>query len=213
MGAIDRWVEGVECRSSLFQGVARLCDTVLVMPIADLQQAAQKIAGFLTTLNKLGGFRLKFRITAGDGARDPEGLEGRVIYVELGGPDTLLVTQHNGELLRALESIAAQILRLDQREHDLISFDAANFKALRAQELRLQAETAADKVIRTGTPFAFPPMNSRERRLMHMSFKDIEGIETASSGEGMERFLVVYPKGRTDLPVAAPVKPRGFGRR
>ena len=54
---------------------------LFVMPIADLQQAAQKIAGFLASLNKLGGMRLKYRITAGDGARDPEGLEGRVIYV------------------------------------------------------------------------------------------------------------------------------------
>jgi spoIIIJ-associated protein len=183
------------------------------MPLDDLQQAAQKIAGFLTSLNKLGGFRLKFRITAGNGARDPQGLEGRVIYVELGGTDVPLVTQHNGELLRALETIAAQMLRLEQREHDLISFDAANFKALRAQELKLQAEVAADKVIRTGTPYAFPAMNSRERRLLHMSFKDIEGVETASSGEGQDRFLAVFPAGKTHLPVVAPVKPRGFDRR
>ena len=70
-----------------------------VMPIADLEQAAQKIAGLLSSLNKLGGMRLKYRITAGDGARDPEGLEARQIYVELGGPDVPLVTQHNGELL------------------------------------------------------------------------------------------------------------------
>jgi spoIIIJ-associated protein len=183
------------------------------MPIDDLQQAAQKIAGFLATLNRLGGFRLKYRITGGDGARDPEGLEARVIYVELAGPDTPLVTQHNGELLRALEAIAAQMLRLDQREHDLVSFDAGNFKALQAQELRLQAETAAEKVIRSGVPYAFPPMNSRERRLLHLTFRSIEGVETASSGEGQDRFLAVYPKGRTDLPVAAPVKPRSFGDR
>src|SRR5271163_4763053 len=106
------------------------------MPIADLQDAAQKIAGFLTSLNKLGGMRLKYRITAGDGARDPEGMEARQIYVELGGPDVPLVTQHNGELLRSLETIAAQMLRLDQRENDLVSFDAANFKALQAQQLK-----------------------------------------------------------------------------
>jgi spoIIIJ-associated protein len=131
--------------------------------------------------------------------------------VELAGPDVPLVTQHNGELLRALETIAAQMLRLDQREHDLVSFDAGNFKALRAQELRLQAEVAADKVIRTGVPFAFAPMNSRERRLLHMSFRDIEGVETASSGEGQDRFLAVFPAGKTDLPVTPPAKPRGFG--
>ena len=183
------------------------------MPIADLQEAAQKIAGFLTTLNKLGGMRLKYRITAGDGASDPEGLEGRQIYVELAGPDVPLVTQHNGELLRALETIAAQMLRLDQREGDLVSFDAANFKALRAAELRMQAETAADKVIRSGVPYAFPPMNSRERRLLHMAFRGIEGVETASSGEGQDRFLAVYPEGKTDLPVAPPFKPRSFGDR
>ncbi len=183
------------------------------MPIPDLQQAAQKIANFLATLNKLGGLRLKYRITAGDGARDPLGFEARVIYVELAGPDVLLVTQQNGELLRALETLAAQMLRLDQREHDLISFDANNFKALRAQELQMAAETAAEKVRKSGIPYAFPPMNSRERRLLHLAFRGLEGVETASSGEGPGRFLAVYPEGKTDLPVAPPAVPRGFGRR
>jgi len=178
------------------------------MPIDDLQQAAQKIAGFVNTLNRLGGLRLKYRITAGDGARDPEGLESRRIYVELGGPDVPLVIQHNGELLRALETIAAQMLRLDQREHDLVSFDAANFKALRAQELKLAAETAAEKVLRTGVPYSFPPMNSRERRLLHMACRELAGIETASMGEGPGRFLVVYPEGKTNLPVTPPAMPR-----
>jgi len=183
------------------------------MPIEDLQQAAQKVAGFLSNLNRLGGFRFKYRITAGDGARDPQGLEARVIYVELGGPDVPVLTQHNGELLRALETLAAQMLRLDQREHDLISFDAGNFKALRAEELRMSAETAAEKVRKTGVPYAFPPMNSRERRLLHMAFKEMEGVETASSGEGPDRFLAVYPAGKTHLPVNPPVRPRNFGRR
>ena len=183
------------------------------MPIADLQQAAQTIAGFLASLNKLGGMRLKYRITAGDGAHDPDGLEARLIYVELGGPDVPLLTQHNGEVLRALETLAAQMLRLEQREHDLVSFDAGNFKALRAQELRMAAETAAEKVRKTGIPFAFPPMNSRERRLLHLALRDMEGVETASYGEGQERFLAVYPAGKTHLQVAQPTKPRGFGRR
>jgi spoIIIJ-associated protein len=183
------------------------------MPIDDLQQAAQTIAGFLNTLNKLGGMRLKYRISAGDGARDPEGMEARQIYVELGGPDVPLVVQHNGEVLRALETIAAQMLRLDQREHDLVSFDAANFKALRVQELRLSAETAAEKVRKTGVPYSFPPMNSRERRLLHMACRELEGVETASMGEGPNRFLVVFPEGKTNLPVTQPTKPRGFGRR
>jgi len=183
------------------------------MPIEDLQQAAQKIAGFLNTLNKLGGLRLKYRITAGDGARDPQGVEARQIYVELGGPDVPLVVQHNGELLRAMETLAGQMLRLDHHEHDLVSFDAANFKALRAEELRLAAETAAEKVRQTGVPYSFPPMNSRERRMLHLACRSLQGIETASMGEGQNRFLVVYPEGKTNLPVTPQFRPKGFGRR
>ncbi len=66
-----------------------------------------------------------------------------------------LVIQHNGELLRALETLAAQMLRLDHHEHHLVSFDAGNFKALRAEELRLAAETAAEKVRQTGDSLQF----------------------------------------------------------
>lgn len=203
---------------------------LFVMPIDDLQQAAQKIAGFLNTLNKLGGMRLKYRISAGEAARDAEGGEARpMINVELAGPDVPLVIQHNGELLRALETLAAQMMRLDHHEHHLVSFDADNFKALRAQELQLAAETAAEKVRQSGAPYSFPPMNSRERRMLHMACKGLTGVETASVGEGPDRFLVIFPEGKTDLPVAPQVrpssrsqgrpqgrpgfKPRGFGRR
>jgi spoIIIJ-associated protein len=77
----------------------------------------------------------------------------------------------------------------------------------------MTAETAAEKVLRSGVPYAFPPMNSRERRLLHMAFRGIEGVETASNGEGQDRFLAVYPAGKTNLPVVAPAKPRSFGDR
>ena len=140
-----------------------------------------------------------------------------MIYVELAGPDAPLLTQHNGELLGALETLAGQMLRLDQHESGLVSFDAANFKALRAQELRMTAQIAAEKVLKSGIPYAFPSMNSRERRLLHMAFRRERRQRPwqhhRGSGEGQDRFLAVYPAGKTDLPVTPPAKPRSFGRR
>jgi spoIIIJ-associated protein len=174
------------------------------MPIDDYAAAAQKIASFLKTLTTTGGLRLKYRITAGAGALDPEGLEGREIYVEMAGPDAPLLTQRGGELLRALEHIAAKVVRLEPEEHDKISFDANNFKAIRARELKLSAETAAERVRATGRPYSFAPMSSRERRMLHLAFRGYDDLETASSGEGMRRFVVVYPRGaaRTGAPQA-----------
>ena len=165
------------------------------MPIDDYSAAAQKIAELLKSLISLGGLRLKYRITAGAGAADPDGLEGREIYVELAGPDAGLLTQRGGELLRALEHVAAKMLRLENEEHDRISFDAENFKALRARELKLAADTAAERVRRTGQPYSFAPMSSRERRMLHLAFRAYDDLETASSGEGLRRFVVVYPQG------------------
>jgi len=177
------------------------------MPIADLQQAAQQVANFLNSVIRLGGLRLKYRISASAAPAGSEIAGAEILNVELLGNDAPMLTARGGELLRSLEHIAIQILRLDVREHDLVSFDALNFKALRAQEIQLSAETAAERVRTSGQPFSFPPSNSRERRLLHLAFKEMEDVETASIGEGQERYLVVYPKGRTDMPAPVPAMP------
>jgi spoIIIJ-associated protein len=183
------------------------------MPIEDYSAAAQRIAAFLKTLTTTGGLRLRYRITAGQGAADPDQLEAREIYVELAGPDAGLLTQRGGELLRAFEHIAAKIIRLENEEHDKVSFDANNFKAMRARELKLAAETAAEKVRRTGQPFSFAPMSSRERRMLHLAFRAYDDLATSSTGEGLHRFVVAHPKGYdTSKFVSAPRRPFAGGR-
>ena len=160
----------------------------------DLQQAAEKVASLMRLLTTTGGLRLKFRITAGAGAADPDGFERRDIYVECKGPDADLLTERDGELLRSLEHIAAKILQLEPEDHDRVSFDADGFKAERAKSLREAAERAIDQVEDTDKPYSFPPMSSRERRMLHLFLRD-SGLQTASSGEGPRRFVVLYPEG------------------
>ena len=183
------------------------------MPIDNLQQAAQQIASLLNSVIRLGGLRIKYRVSGADPNADPEE-DVAVLNIEIIGPDAALLTQRGGELLRAFEHLSAQILKLEAREHNLISFDALNFKAERREEIIDSAHAAADRVHDTGQPYAFPPTNSRERRMLHMAFRDMEDVETQSHGEGAERYLVVYPKGQTDLPHVPPPMPvRGFGSR
>jgi spoIIIJ-associated protein len=179
------------------------------MPIEDYRAAATTISDFLKLLVSTGGLRLKYRITAGEGAADPDGLEAREIYVEIAGPDAPLVTQRNGELLRALEHVAAKMVRLEPEEHDRISFDSGNFKAMRAREMKMAADSAAERVRRSGTPYSFQPMSSRERRMLHLAFRQFDDLETESSGEGLRRFVVVYRKGDKHVPPAAPSFQRG----
>jgi spoIIIJ-associated protein len=176
--------------------------------IQDPGSAAKKIADFLQILN-MGGLDLKSQIIACNGqvqpnSSAPAGASPAVsrettpstpdIKVELSGPDTPLLLAHNGELLHAIEHIAAKILRLEPEEHDRICFDAEGFKAKRDRNLHLSAEAAIQKVRATGQAYSFPPMTSRERRMLHLALVP-SGLPTASSGEGARRFVVLYPEG------------------
>ena len=176
----------------------------------DLAQAAETVASFMRLLTTTGGLRLRFRITAGAGAVDPDGFERRDIYVECKGPDAGLLVENEGELLRALEHVAAKMLNLEPEDHDRISFDTNGFKAERARSLRTSADRAINEVKDTGKPYSFSPMNSRERRMLHLFLKE-SGLQTASSGEGARRFVVLYPEGYR-IPEERPSGDRDRGR-
>lgn len=175
----------------------------------DVAHAAQTIAKFLQTFTSNSGLRLRYRVKLrGAKAASPDGtnavdesseqvanIDGsRNLFVEFSGPDTPVLTGHNGEVLNALEHIAAKILRLEPEEHDRVSFDADHFKANRDRQMRDSATAAIERVQTTGRPHPFPAMSSRERRMLHLILSE-SGLPTASSGEGPGRFVVLYPAG------------------
>jgi spoIIIJ-associated protein len=192
----------------------------------DPGSAAKKMEDFLRTLTTVGGLDLRSNILACNGQVQPNsgGSESAPkpvlvdassvssgtapnlrsgnnidIKVEFTGADTALLLARNGELLHAIEHIAAKILRLEPEDHDRVSFDAEGFKATRDRNLELSAEAAIHQVRSTGRPYFFPPMTSRERRIIHLALTK-SGLPSASSGEGPRRFVVLYPEGHRPTP-------------
>jgi spoIIIJ-associated protein len=194
-------------------------------PFNNQGHAEEKIKEFLKVLTDTGGFDLHAEIFACNGHVQPNtddpasGEEHSVshalldseppcIKVEFSGPDTPLLLSRNGELLHAIEHVAAKILRFEPEDHDLLSFDAQGFKANRDRELHSTADTAIQLVRSTGRPYSFPPMTSRERRMLHLALAK-SGLPTASSGEVPRRFVVLYPEGSQP---AQPVSPSSEDR-
>ncbi len=91
--------------------------------------------------------------------------------------------ENGAELLRAFEHVSLEMLRLAPDEHEKVSFDCQNFRSARLQELRLAADVAAERVRETGMPYAFAPMSSRERRILHLALRDFDDLRTESDGE------------------------------
>jgi spoIIIJ-associated protein len=156
--------------------------------------AANKINEFLAAVVTHGGLRLKYRIMVDPPLADQRDWEKPDILVDFTGPDSPLLLDRGGELLRALELLALEMLRLHSGEHEKISFDCQNQRSLRLQELRMAATVAAEKVRQTGAPYHFAPMSSRERRMVHLALRDEADLHTESDGEGSRRCVVVYPK-------------------
>lgn len=164
------------------------------MPIANKVAAAKQIGDFLQNTITLGGFKLKYRITVDPPIADQREWERPEILVEFAGPDSALLLERGGELLRAFELLASEMLRLQGHEHEKIWFDCKNFRALRIEELQLAARTAAEKVRTTREPYRFAPMSSRERRIVHLALREQKDLRTESDGEGGRRSVVVYPE-------------------
>jgi len=178
------------------------------MPLGDKVAAARKIESLLRSLILTGGFKLKYRITVDPPLPEERDWERPQILVELSGPDSDLVLERGAELLRSFEHLALEMLHLGREEHDRVSFDCRGFRAMRIEELKMAASVAADRVRKSGAPYEFGPMTSRERRIVHLALRDHADLRTESGGEGALRHVVVYPKDYK----ARPAAPR-FGRR
>ena len=161
------------------------------MPVLEIESVRSQLEPFLKDLLRLARCNVKFEILPAD--RRDGGEEGPEIVVDFSGPEIDLLLQRGGEFLLALEYVATKVLRLGPEEQGLVEFDCNDFKSLRIEELRLTAATAAERVERTGEPFALNPMDSRERRVVHLALRDNPSVRTESQGGGPYRKVVIFP--------------------
>jgi len=157
-----------------------------------------RIDGFLDATLQNGGIKLTYEIQ--DAAPANDDFETPDVMVKFSGPDVDLLLHNRAELLLALEHVTMEMLRMPSEDHSRISFDANDYRLLRIEELRLSAVAAADRVKRTGEHFRFNSMNSRERRVIHLSLRNEAAVRSESCGAGPGRHVVVYPAGMASLP-------------
>jgi spoIIIJ-associated protein len=172
-----------------------------------------RIDGFLQSTLENAGLELDYEIL--DAAPAEDDFETPDVMVKFSGPDVDSLLNNRADLLLALEHVTMEMLRMPSEDHSRISFDANDYRALRIEELRVSATTAAERVKRTGQPFKFNPMNSRERRVIHLALRNETEVRSESAGTGPGRMVIVYPAGMASLPepppYAGPPMHRGGG--
>lgn len=169
-----------------------------------VEETGPRIGTFLDTIIKDAGLELKYSIEPGDNAFSD--FETPDIIVQFRGADVDMLLENKAELLLAIEQLTTEVLGMASDEHSMLCFDANDHRALRIEELRLSAVTAAEKVKKTRVPFHFSPMNSRERRIIHLALRNETAVRSESVGMAPHRQVVIVPADQKELP--PPIIPR-----
>jgi spoIIIJ-associated protein len=174
-----------------------------------LEEYGPKIEVFLSKVLPLTGLDVSFELAEGETIH-PE-FENPDIRVKFTGEDVGDLLSNKTEVLLALEHLTQEALHLPGEDHNRIVFDANDYRMLRIEELRASAEQAAERVKSTRQPFRFNPMNSRERRILHVALRDETSLRSESEGLEPRRYVVIYPADMPSRPAPPPEFPRRGG--
>ena len=123
-------------------------------------------------------------------ANDPE--SGGPI-IDLAGEDSGLLIGRRGQTLQALQFLVNLIVR-KQFEGVRVVLDVENYRQRRELQLREMATTIAKRVAETNRSITLEPMPPADRRIIHTSLTDHQGVSTESTGEGEGRKVTIMPK-------------------
>lgn len=113
------------------------------------------------------------------------------IEMELIGENAGGLIGRRGETLDALQYLVSMVANRGDREYLRISIDTCGYREKRRKALQDLARRICKSVLRTGRSVALEPMNPYERRIIHSTVTEIEGVSSHSSGEEPNRKVII----------------------
>lgn len=128
-----------------------------------------------------------------DAAAAIRSVESGEVSLDVSGSDSGSLIGRHGATLDALQLIVAIIANRGLPHGARVVVDAEGYRERRRQMLEKTALAHAAEAKETGKEIVITELKPYERRIVHMTLKDDEEVETYSEGEGDERHLVISP--------------------
>ena len=120
--------------------------------------------------------------------------EEDTIELNLEGPDLGLLIGPKGATLLAIQDLTRTVVqRKTSAANGRILVDVAGYRRKRKDALARFTRQVAEEVQTTGTRRVLEPMSAADRKIVHDTVNDIEGVETVSEGEDPQRRVVILP--------------------
>lgn len=132
---------------------------------------------------------------------DAMGFEARIEVYDAGGfiavdvaPDnTALFIGQKGETIDALQYLVNVAAFKERPFFKRVVLDAEGYRQRRVEAIQGMAHRTARRAIRERRTVELPPMNSSERRVVHLFLSDNPRVTTESEGSGDNRRVKVSP--------------------
>jgi len=93
--------------------------------------------------------------------------------------------------LRALQTIVNTAFRRQLGEDGRVLVDCQGFRRDKDAELRQTAKFLAEKVLQSGAAQEMGPLNSYERRIVHLAVAEIQGVSSESIGDAFVKKVII----------------------
>jgi spoIIIJ-associated protein len=150
----------------------------------DLETHAANIRSFLEGL--VDAFAL-------DGDVHVETIDDDTIEARVDGEDLGLLIGPKGLTLQAVQELARAVLQKEGPGGPRLRVDIGGYRERRREALSRFTTTVAEQVLATGTATSLEPMSAADRKVVHDTANEIDGVHTMSEGEEPRRRVVIQP--------------------
>jgi spoIIIJ-associated protein len=110
------------------------------------------------------------------------------------GPELGVLVGPGGATLAALQELARTFVqKRTGGQSSRIVVDVAGYRAKRTAALQKFTRQIAEEVTAAGSERALEPMSASDRKVVHDTINEIEGLATRSEGEEPRRYIVISP--------------------
>lgn len=139
-------------------------------------------------------------------------VEDGAIQIEIVCEDYGIIIGRRGETLDAIQHLTSLAVKKHYDKYIRVTINVGNYREKRAETIRALAKKQAAKVLANGRRYTFEPMNPYERRIIHTTVQEIEGVESRSIGVNEDRRVVLEPTGGVRYNRERSSRPRRSGR-
>lgn len=153
---------------------------------ADPHKSAEYAKEVLSKLLGMMGFEASLTSSVRDGQIS--------ISVDAADREGLLIGRR-GETLQSLEHVVTRMTSRHMRERANVVVDVSGYRERRADSLQATAREMGEEVLRSGREVQTDFLVAADRRVVHRTLSEMNGVETEAIGDGVQKRITIRRAG------------------